>query len=105
MDVDLSPIEFVRRVNPLILPEFVMVWTLTLIFVVGGYSVEIVLNLPLACWCAYRYFRHDYKMDATKIYDNLTASKNLYFYKLVFYMCCFFVYLYRLFSYIVSSYL
>lgn len=91
--------------NPLILPEYVMTWTLTLLFIAGGYSVEILLNLPLAAWYVYKYYKKEYKMDATKLYDNLQKNKNIYFYKLIFHMCCFFIYLYRVFSYTVSIYL
>jgi hypothetical protein len=105
LDVDLNPIDLARRLNPLVVPEYVIFCVMFAMFLVGGFWIEVAFNLPIAAWYLYRFVQKQHRVDATQVFSDLNFNKNQALVKLIFFMISFFLYLYRMVYYLVSDYL
>lgn len=103
LDVDLNPIDLARRLNPLVLPEYALFAVMFAAFLLGGFWVETVFNLPLAGWYAWRYAQKKHRVDATQVFAELSFAKNVALAKLIFFMVSFFLFLYRMVFYLVTD--
>ena len=72
-------------------------------FLAGRYWVEALLNLPLFCWNVYCYATHRHKIDPTRVYYTLDTVNKINTAKLIFYVVSFFVYVFSLVFYFLSS--
>jgi len=105
LDVDLNPIDLAKRLNPLIPYEMLTFAVTTAIFLLGGFWIELIVNLPLLAWYGYIYFTKQYRIDPTQVFAKLSFYKNISLAKLVYFMILFFVYLYRMVYYLVVEYI
>jgi hypothetical protein len=55
----INPIDLCNRLNTYIIPEAVVHGFITFLFLINGYWVALVLNLPLLAWNVKKYVRVD----------------------------------------------
>ena len=103
LDVDLSPTDLARRLQPLVLPEYAIHAFVFGLFLVGGYWLEAALNLPLFCWNLYSYATKQHRIDPTRVYYTIDFVNKVNTTKLIFFICCFFVYIFRMVFFIINS--
>ncbi|KCV68878.1 hypothetical protein H696_04296 [Fonticula alba] len=92
----INPIECCIRVNKIILPEMITHTALTVIFLLSRSWLAFLLNLPLLVYHGMKYNSGKYLCDATSIFRQLSRHRREGLFKLVFYLLCFFYYLYRM---------
>ncbi|GAB7325781.1 hypothetical protein MBLNU13_g09871t2 [Cladosporium sp. NU13] len=104
----INPIDLCNRLNMYIVPEAGVHAFLTVLFLINGYWVPLILNLPLLAWNAKKYVSPDLRdplrfveilenqhlLDATEIFRKLNVHKKESFIKLGFHLLMFFFYLY-----------
>lgn len=91
----INPIDLCNRLNTYIIPEAAVHGFLTLLFLVNGYWLALVLNLPLAVWNAKKYvgtrlsygstptdpldriYEQQHLLDATEIFRKLNTHKKV----------------------------
>jgi len=98
-----NPIDLCQTLNPLVLPEYGLHAVLMLLFLVGGFWIVFLMNVPLLCYNIYRYANRRLISgvgiyDATEIMNTseLNKCQREGWVKLAFFLISFFVYLYRL---------
>ncbi|KUL87956.1 hypothetical protein ZTR_03869 [Talaromyces verruculosus] len=92
----LNPIELCNRLNTYIVPEAAVHAFLTFLFVINGYWLAIILNLPLLAYNGKKIFDNQHLLDATEIFRKLNIHKRESFVKLGFHLLMFFFYLYSM---------
>lgn len=92
----INPIDLCNRLNSFIIPEAAVHAFLTILFLVNGYWVALILNLPLLAFNAKKIFDNAYLLDATEIFRTLNRHKKESFFKLGFHLVMFFFYLYSM---------
>ncbi|KAK5306755.1 COPII-coated vesicle protein [Exophiala xenobiotica] len=111
----INPIDLCNRLNTYIIPEAAVHAFLTFLFLINGYWLALLLNLPLlafnakkcvpsytkkhTCGClAYtcRILDNQHLLDATEIFRKLNVHKKESFIKLGFHLVMFFFYLYSM---------
>jgi len=94
----INPIDLCNRLNTYIVPEAAVHAFLTFLFLINGYWIALVLNLPLLAWNAkkyeqytggscveyrwrakqeYRIFDNQHLLDATEIFRKLNVHKKV----------------------------
>mmetsp|Transcript_16593 Transcript_16593/g.25809 ORF Transcript_16593/g.25809 Transcript_16593/m.25809 type:complete len:141 (-) Transcript_16593:140-562(-) len=91
----LNPIDMCAAVNKLLIPEYITHFVLIFLFVIGGYQIEVLINIPLLILNIRKYLSKKHKLDPTRIYDDLERKKKETFAVLLFEVLGFFWYLYR----------
>ncbi|KAI4735494.1 cornichon [Aureobasidium sp. EXF-12298] len=109
----INPIDLCNRLNTYIVPEAAVHAFLTILFLINGYWIALILNLPMLAWNAkksvlynlfptrrlltrYRIFENQHLLDATEIFRKLNVHKKESFIKLGFHLVMFFFYLYSM---------
>jgi len=103
----INPIDLCNRLNSYILPEAGLHAFLTILFLINGYWVSFLLNLPMVLFNANKYdygslyvngriIKGNHLLDATEIFRTLGRHKKESFVKLGCHLVLFFFYLYRL---------
>ncbi|KAJ5602110.1 hypothetical protein N7510_011644 [Penicillium lagena] len=92
----INPIDLCNRLNAYIIPEAAVHAFLTFLFVINGYWLAILLNLPLLAFNAKKIFENQHLLDATEIFRKLNVHKKESFVKLGFHLLMFFFYLYSM---------
>ncbi|KAG5953753.1 COPII-coated vesicle protein [Claviceps sorghi] len=92
----INPIELCNRLNAYIVPEAAVHAFLAFLFIINGYWVAALLNLPLFIWNAKKIFDNTHLLDATEIFRKLNIHKKESFAKLAFHLVMFFFYLYSM---------
>jgi len=92
----INPIDLCSRLNTFILPEVVAHGILTVLFLLSGFWLEFLFNLPLVGWHLNRFQTKKLNLDPTSIFSTLNQEKNQAYAKLAFYLLFFFFFLYRL---------
>ena len=83
--------------------EYGIFGVMFVLFLLAGHWVEVIYNLPALGWYAYCYQKKQWKIDATKVYDNLDNLKKIAIGKLIFFLISLFVYLFRMVYYLVAD--
>lgn len=83
--------------------EYGIFGVMFLLFLVAGHWIEVIYNLPVLAWYVYCYQKKQWKIDATKVYDNLDRLKKIAIGKLIFFLISLFVYLFRMVYYLVAD--
>ncbi|CAH0037763.1 unnamed protein product [Clonostachys rhizophaga] len=103
-----NPIDLCKNLNKYIIPEAAVHGFLTFLFLINGYWVPLILNLPLLGWNANKYglppslprksliINNTHFLDATEIFRKLNVHKKESFFKLGFHLVMFFFYLYSM---------
>lgn len=90
----INPIDLCNRLNTYIVPEAAVHAFLTILFLINGYWIALILNLPLLAWNAkksvrynlfhttrlltrYRIFENQHLLDATEIFRKLNVHKKV----------------------------
>ncbi|KAL7779097.1 hypothetical protein CFE70_008600 [Pyrenophora teres f. teres 0-1] len=109
----INPIDLCNRLNTYIIPEAAVHAFLTVLFLINGYWIALLLNLPLLAWNGKKYvalpftsqerdadysriFENQHLLDATEIFRKLNVHKKESFIKLGFHLLMFFFYLYSM---------
>ncbi|KAK8927607.1 ER-derived vesicles protein ERV14 [Metarhizium anisopliae] len=92
----INPIELCNRLNAYIIPEAAVHGFLTFLFLINGYWLALILNLPLLAWNAKKIVDNTHLLDATEIFRKLNIHKKESFAKLAFHLVMFFFYLYSM---------
>ncbi|THC96478.1 hypothetical protein EYZ11_004069 [Aspergillus tanneri] len=92
----INPIDLCNRLNAYIIPEAAVHGFLTFLFVINGYWLAILLNLPLLAFNAKKIYDNQHLLDATEIFRKLNVHKKESFIKLGFHLLMFFFYLYSM---------
>lgn len=73
----INPIDLCNRLNTYIVPEAAVHALLTFLFIINGYWIAIILNLPLLAWNAKKIFENQHLLDATEIFRKLNVHKKV----------------------------
>jgi uncharacterized membrane-anchored protein YitT (DUF2179 family) len=73
----INPIDLCNRLNAYIIPEAAVHAFLTFLFVINGYWLAIVLNLPLVLFNAKKIYENQHLLDATEIFRKLNVHKKV----------------------------
>jgi hypothetical protein len=99
----INPIDLCNRLNTYIIPEAAVHGFLTFLFLINGYWIALLLNLPLLAFNAKKIFDNQHLLDATEIFRKLNVHKKVNanvsqesFIKLGFHLLMFFFYLYSM---------
>ncbi|KAL8392353.1 hypothetical protein RB595_002516 [Gaeumannomyces hyphopodioides] len=92
----INPIDLCNRLNTYIVPEAAVHGFLTFIFLINGYWLPLVLNVPLLAWNIKKIVDNTHLLDATEIFRKLNVHKKESFIKLGFHLIMFFFYLYSM---------
>jgi len=92
----INPIDLCNRLNMYIVPEAGVHAFLTALFLINGYWLPLLLNLPLVVWNGKKIFENQHLLDATEIFRKLNTHKKESFIKLGFHLLMFFFYLYSM---------
>lgn len=92
----INPIELCHKLNPWFIPEAGVHAVLTLLFLVNGFWLVFLLNLPLLAYNVNKFINKNHLLDATEIFRTLSKHKKESFVKLGFHLLMFFFYLYRM---------
>lgn len=92
----INPIDLCNRLNTYIIPEAVVHGFLTLLFLINGYWLALILNLPLLAFNIKKILDNAHLLDATEIFRTLNKHKKESFIKLGFHLVMFFFYLYSM---------
>ncbi|KAG9785268.1 putative ER-derived vesicles protein ERV14, partial [Aureobasidium melanogenum] len=92
----INPIDLCNRLNTYIVPEAAVHAFLTFLFLINGYWLAILLNLPLLAFNAKKIIDNQHLLDATEIFRKLNVHKKESFIKLGFHLVMFFFYLYSM---------
>ncbi|KAI4250170.1 MAG: hypothetical protein L6R40_000342 [Gallowayella cf. fulva] len=92
----INPIDLCNRLNTYIVPEAGVHAFLTALFLINGYWIALILNLPLLGYNAKKIFDNQHLLDATEIFRKLNVHKKESFIKLGFHLIMFFFYLYSM---------
>ncbi|EFY91922.1 ER-derived vesicles protein ERV14 [Metarhizium acridum CQMa 102] len=71
----INPIELCNRLNAYIIPEAAVHGFLTFLFLINGYWLALILNLPLLAWNAKKIVDNTHLLDATEIFRKLNIHK------------------------------
>ncbi|KAK9387090.1 cornichon [Lipomyces mesembrius] len=85
-----------NRLNSYILPEAGVQAFLTFLFLINGYWIALLLNLPLVAYNINKVINNNHLLDATEIFRTLNEHKKESFIKLGFHLLMFFFYLYSM---------
>ncbi|TFB03011.1 ER-derived vesicles protein ERV14 [Trichoderma ghanense] len=92
----INPIDLCNRLNAYIIPEAAVHGFLTFLFLINGYWVALILNLPLLGYNIKKIVDNTHLLDATEIFRKLNVHKKESFIKLAFHLIMFFFYLYSM---------
>ncbi|GKT65069.1 cornichon protein [Colletotrichum tofieldiae] len=92
----INPIDLCNRLNTYIIPEAAVHGFLTFMFLINGYWVPLILNLPLLAYNIKKIVDNTHLLDATEIFRKLNVHKKESFVKLGFHLIMFFFYLYSM---------
>lgn len=73
----INPIDLCNRLNTYIVPEAAVHAFLTFLFLINGYWLALLLNLPLLAWNAKKIFENQHLLDATEIFRKLNYHKKV----------------------------
>ena len=74
----INPIDLCNRLNTYIIPEAAVHAVLTFLFLINGYWLALLLNLPLLAWNAKKIIDNQHLLDATEIFRKLNVHKKVY---------------------------
>ncbi|RPB04919.1 cornichon [Choiromyces venosus 120613-1] len=92
----INPIDLCNRLNTYIVPEAAVHAFLTALFLINGYWLALLLNLPLVVFNVKKILDNAHLLDATEIFRTLNKHKKESFIKLGFHLVMFFFYLYSM---------
>ncbi|TVY86509.1 ER-derived vesicles protein [Lachnellula willkommii] len=92
----INPIDLCNRLNTYIIPEAAVHGFLTFLFLINGYWIALLLNLPLLAFNVKKIVDNAHLLDATEIFRKLNVHKKESFIKLGFHLVMFFFYLYSM---------
>ncbi|KAF3903920.1 hypothetical protein ABW21_db0202557 [Orbilia brochopaga] len=92
----INPIDLCNRLNSYIIPEAAVHGFLTALFLINGYWLALLLNLPLLAFNVKKFLDNAHLLDATEIFRTLNKHKKESFIKLGFHLVMFFFYLYSM---------
>lgn len=92
----INPIDLCNRLNSYIIPEAAVHGFLTALFLINGYWLAVLLNLPLLAFNVKKVLDNAHLLDATEIFRTLNKHKKESFIKLGFHLVMFFFYLYSM---------
>ncbi|EPS43946.1 hypothetical protein H072_2153 [Dactylellina haptotyla CBS 200.50] len=92
----INPIDLCNRLNSYIIPEASVHGFLTALFLLNGYWLALILNLPLVAFNVKKVLDNAHLLDATEIFRTLNKHKKESFIKLGFHLVMFFFYLYSM---------
>lgn len=73
----INPIDLCNRLNTYIIPEAAVHGFLTFLFLINGYWLALLLNLPLLAFNAKKIFDNQHLLDATEIFRKLNVHKKV----------------------------
>ncbi|KIW98892.1 uncharacterized protein Z519_00555 [Cladophialophora bantiana CBS 173.52] len=71
----INPIDLCNRLNTYIVPEAAVHAFLTFLFLINGYWLALLLNLPLLAFNAKKIIENQHLLDATEIFRKLNVHK------------------------------
>ncbi|KAG1138607.1 hypothetical protein G6F37_010656 [Rhizopus arrhizus] len=99
----INPIDLCNKLNQFVLPEMGAHAFLFFMFLVNGSWIAVLLNLPLVIYNVRKVMNGHHMYDATEIFRTLPQHKKESFFKLGFYLICFFYFLYRMICALIAA--
>eukprot|EP01104_Vermistella_antarctica_P006770 TRINITY_DN17476_c0_g1_i1.p1 TRINITY_DN17476_c0_g1~~TRINITY_DN17476_c0_g1_i1.p1 ORF type:complete len:151 (+),score=25.91 TRINITY_DN17476_c0_g1_i1:175-627(+) len=100
----INPINMCKRANPMVVREFILHAVITFIFLINGYYIEFLINLPVDIFNVIRYRNRHHLFDATTVFHASKREQKIGLIKLGVYVVLFFLYLYRFVFSLVKTY-
>eukprot|EP01096_Ripella_sp_DP13-Kostka_P013909 TRINITY_DN6147_c0_g1_i1.p1 TRINITY_DN6147_c0_g1~~TRINITY_DN6147_c0_g1_i1.p1 ORF type:complete len:149 (-),score=73.15 TRINITY_DN6147_c0_g1_i1:4-450(-) len=97
------PSDACKKLNPIMLPEYIIHFLITFLLVLHGNYLEFFINLPLVVYHIHRLVSKTYRLDATQIVTNMKITKRISFIKIGFYLLVLFNFMIRLVLTIVAT--
>jgi hypothetical protein len=92
----INPFDSASRINKLVVPEIALHVGLSCLYLVFGYWLIFLINVPLIYYHGRLYLEHRHLVDVTEIFTSLNREKMYRLIKLAFYILLFFLAIYRL---------
>ncbi|ORX93598.1 ER-derived vesicles protein ERV14 [Basidiobolus meristosporus CBS 931.73] len=92
----INPIDLCNKLNQFVLPEYLVQYLIIAAFFLTGSWIAMLLNVPIVAYNTRQLLNRKHMYDATEIFRTLPQHKKESFFKLAFYLLCFFYYLYRM---------
>lgn len=100
----INPIDFVRRVNKSLLPEFIVHILLTIIFVPKFLIFELIYTIPLLIYYIYCFVqKQKYYYNAVTVFDVLNKREMACYCKIVYYLIFIFVLVGRILYHVITQ--
>ncbi|ODQ68240.1 ER-derived vesicles protein ERV14 [Nadsonia fulvescens var. elongata DSM 6958] len=90
----INPVDLCNKINKYVLPEAAIQAFISVIFLINGYWISFLLNVPILAFNIHKIYKNTYLLDATEIFRTLGKHKKESFVKLGFSLILFFSYLY-----------
>merc|ERR1712137_68426 len=88
----INPVELCQKVNKLVIPEYIVHGSLVVFFLLTGYWVEMILNLPLLGYRLFLMREQRHLLDPTRIFTQIDLEKKVGFVVLLYYVLFLFYY-------------
>ncbi|KAF6138252.1 hypothetical protein GIB67_019422 [Kingdonia uniflora] len=80
----INPYDSARRINGVVLPEFISQGALCFLFLVSGHWVMFLISVPYAYYNVRMYMQRQHLVDITEIFNLLNWEKKQRLFKLVY---------------------
>ncbi|KAJ2449009.1 hypothetical protein EV183_005125 [Coemansia sp. RSA 2336] len=99
----INPIDLANTLNTYVMPEMAAHLVMFVVFLLMGEWFTVVVNLPLVAWNINKVVNNRQFYDATEVFRTLSKHKQENFFKVAFYLLCFFYYLYSMIMTLVNE--
>ncbi len=92
----LNPIDFVKRLNWLVVPAMISHLVLCGLFLIHLEVIAFLLAVPVAVWDLKKYLAKKHLLDSTTVITTLPAHRKESYFKLGFYLIFFFFAMFKM---------
>ncbi|BFU24556.1 Cornichon protein, putative [Entamoeba histolytica] len=99
----LSPVDFCKRVNPLLVPEVIIQFILTLIYIPHFFIFELLFTIPLLSLDIYHFFNASFKYNPVTVFTNIHRKEVIGYLKICYYLLFIFISIGRILFHVITS--
>ncbi|KAL7721548.1 ER-derived vesicles protein ERV14 [Entamoeba marina] len=101
---EVSPVDFTRKVNKVLMPEFITHVLLTMLFIPHLNWLELVFTIPMLAYNMYLIINKQYRYSPTTVFNKIKRREYVSYFKLAYYLLFIFVLLARLLYFVIMTY-
>ncbi|KAJ0970986.1 hypothetical protein J5N97_018945 [Dioscorea zingiberensis] len=87
----INPYDSASRINCVVLPEYVLLGVLSLLFLLSGHWLMFLFSAPAVYYYVKLYQQRQHLIDVTEIFNLLNREKKRRLFKLVYFVCLLFL--------------